>query len=84
MGAKSIVERYMERNRSILPKGKEELRQHIADVASEAKLSLSSKELDELAPLPLKRKAERGQNKKETESAASDTSKDDLNEIESN
>lgn len=48
MGAKSIIARYVERNRPTLPSNQEELRQHLAAVASGANLNLTEKELDEL------------------------------------
>jgi len=83
MGAKAIIARYMERNSSTLPAGSKELREHIVSVAAGAKLKLSEKELDELAPLSVDKSHKRGQNKPQKENAASDTSGDDLKEIES-
>ena len=73
----------MERKRSELPTGKKELREHIVSVAAGAKLKLTEKELDKLAPLSSSKSAKRGQNKPQKENAASDTTGDDLKEIES-
>lgn len=63
MSAKSIIARYVERNRSTLP-AKEELRQHLLGVASEAGLSLTDEELDELTGLPPSPSEGRGEKKK--------------------
>ncbi len=73
----------MERQGSKLPTGKKELREHIVSVAAGAKLKLTEKELDELAPLPASKDAKRGQNKPEKENASTNTTGDDLKEIES-
>lgn len=73
----------MERKSPMLPKDAEGLREHIVSVASGAKLKLTKKELDELAPLPAKTSPKEGREKKEKENTASDTSKDDLKAIES-
>lgn len=59
MSAKAILKRYLERKSSTLPKEPVELRQKITAVAAEAKLVLSTEELDELAPLPKKQKGQK-------------------------
>ena len=53
MSAKAILKRYLERNSSTLPKEPVELRQKVTAVADEAKLVLTTEELDELAPVSL-------------------------------
>lgn len=69
MGAKAIIARYMERNRSALPSSPEELRQHVAAVAKGANLALTEKELDELAPKPKKQDRAKGQKSGDFEAA---------------
>ena len=74
MGAKSIIARYVERNRSALPSNQDELRQHLVAVASGASLKLTEKELNELAPVITEKKPKTGQIKDEAEKSGNDTS----------
>jgi len=67
MGAKTIIQRYVERNRSTLPVNEDELRQHLSAVASEAKLKLTKKELEELVPVTAEKKPQRGKIRDEAE-----------------
>lgn len=60
MSAKAIVARYIVRNSLVLPSDHDKLRQHLAAVASEAGLKLTSAELNELAPKPKKQSRKRG------------------------
>ena len=76
MGAKAIIARYVERNRSTLPRETEQLRQHLADVASGAKLRLTKKELDELVPPPAEKKPKRAQISEATEKSRTTASEE--------
>jgi hypothetical protein len=84
MGAKQILQRYMERNSSALPEDREELRRHIAAVATgSARLRVTGAELDELAgiePKPAKPKKRR--NKAGTRKMALDIDRENLKAFE--
>ena len=76
MGTLNILRRYLERNSSGLPADNNKLRQHVVAVASEAKLPLSEKELEELVPATPEKKPKTGQPKEASEKSGNDTSKE--------
>ena len=61
MGAKSIIHRYLDRNRSSLPNDPLKLREALLSAAEKSRLAITVEELDELVPLPTPRPPKGGE-----------------------
>ncbi len=82
MSAKTIIERYVRRG-SCPDVPKEELRRHLAGVASRDQLKITDRELDEVVFSITGEKPKRGRNSRRRSKTGEHTTPDDLKAFES-